>query len=388
MRQDKKEKSGKPGKEENTRQEGRAKQKNYFVRMISFSGFFLPVLMLAAAALIPLLVFRIQDSIRCGKVVLGELESVDIASFNTGYETDLYKRLLRFAEGREKGNSYYVAAQDKKPTAELSDFLLSDRGLYQNSFLVWIDNGAILEEVLNYNVRKWKQYVIYGDDFSAGVNFMLWYIELGDAGGPTLKLLLDAETGDIYGLSFRQTEEELAEGESFHSVLEESWTELAGIRDEAYDYEMSRLWYLMACRYGGLGDAAIEKILQDNYFPQISITEEFPEGENEIIYQEKKQRNAALLTELSDYEIREILYHLEQMSWEVSEDKKTHTYFFLYEPENGGIRYELPFTCRMDKIMRVLDIKKHLMLRLGELLLGFPDIYEWIPEFTDSDESP
>lgn len=372
MSQERKGKSGKTAK-------GRGQRAAWFL---------LPFFLIVSAALIPLMVFRIQDHIRCGKVVLGELENVDIASFNTGYEMNLYRRLLRFAEGKANGDSYYVAAQDRKPTEELTDFLSSDQGLYQTSFLTWIDNGAIPTEVLEYDIQKWTQYVIYGEDFSAGVNFMLWYIELSDPGAPTLKLLMDAETGDIYGISYRKTEETLAEGESVHSVSEKSWTEMEGFRGEAEVYEMSRLWYLMACRYGGLEDAAVEKILQENDYLHMEFTENegFTENESVVIHQETRDRYAELIDAFTDYEIRGILYQLGQMRWEISEDGKTHTYFFLYGPESGEVSYELPFSCRIDGIMLVLDAKKYLKASLGELLLGFPDIYELIPEFTESEE--
>lgn len=143
--------------------------------------------LIGAAFWAPRIVFDFQDNERCGEVVLGELESMDITSFNTGYDTDLYSRLYRFTKGLEEGQQYYTAAQELTPDTELMDTFYSEEGLYQDSFMIWL-NQVIPDEMLTYKPTEWKQYVIYGDDFSDGVNFILWYIELeNDMGTPMLR---------------------------------------------------------------------------------------------------------------------------------------------------------------------------------------------------------
>lgn len=385
------------GRQKNGEQKGIGKknriQKQRPAASASAAWLLLPLFLVLSAAALPVLVFGVQDNIRCGKAVLGELEDVDIASFNTGYETDLYRRLLRFAEGKSKGESFYAAAQELDPDAELTDFLNSVQGLYQTSFLVWIDNGAIPKNVLEYSLQSWKQYVIYGDDFSAGVNFILWYIELSDSGTSTLKLLMDAETGDLYGISFCQTEEALEKEESILRLrFEEPWTVQAGIDDEDPD-QMSTLWYSMACRFGGMDESTVSRTLRKSIHFEYNQEKVYEENislrEQEILKQEEQARYDIYISSLSDADIREILLKENRIRWEISEDEKTHTYFFFYEPEgNDETCYELPFCCRIDQIMMIRNRYKRTETRVGEFFLGFPDIYEWVPEFTETTETP
>ena len=60
-----------------------------------------------------------------------------------------------------------------------------------------------------YSVVTWKQYVIYSDHFEEGVNFILWYIEMQDEDGGTLKLLTDAEDNTLYGIKTEGSSEAL-----------------------------------------------------------------------------------------------------------------------------------------------------------------------------------
>ena len=139
------------------------------------AGAFAVVLLVIGAFLTPRIVFAVQDDLRCGKVELEGLERMDITSFSTGYEQDLYQRFLRYAQGLAEGKQYYVAVKELEPTSEILDFLMSDKGLYQEGIISLLDD-YIPEETFGYNLIQWTQYVIYGDDFSEGVNFLLWYI--------------------------------------------------------------------------------------------------------------------------------------------------------------------------------------------------------------------
>ena len=66
------------------------------------------VVLISTAFLVPRLLLELQDNLRCGKIVLTEAEEMDITSFNTGYEKNLYKRLFRFAKELDEGQQFYV----------------------------------------------------------------------------------------------------------------------------------------------------------------------------------------------------------------------------------------------------------------------------------------
>lgn len=366
----------------------RGKKRGFHKAALIYGAAFLAsALLIGGAFFAPWLVFGFQDNIRCGKVVLGELESMDIASFYTGYETDLYRRLARFAEGLSRGSTYYVADQEMEPTSDFVLFLNSERGLFQDQLLIWIDEGVLPEAVLSYNLKKWKQYVIYGDDFSAGVNFILWYIELANPDTPVLKLLMDGETGDIYGISIRQTADTLAEGESIETMLPETWIELVDGRD---DWVMGHLWCVMAVGYGGVLDEETYGKLEEYgyYFSDVAFHEET----NEAVYGALEADYDALEADFpaanSAYADRDVLDALEMIKWEISEDATTQNYFFPYEEDGDGARYELLFSCRMDQMMLVVDERKNerkkFCMRPVDFRLGFPNIYELIPEFMES----
>ena len=89
---------------------GRRRAQAYISGMLGLT------VLIAAAFFAPKIVFAVQDDMKCREVVQGQRESMDIAAFNSNYETNLYKRLLRFAEGIGEGKQYYVTVQDMEPT--------------------------------------------------------------------------------------------------------------------------------------------------------------------------------------------------------------------------------------------------------------------------------
>lgn len=349
-------------------QRGKREQRRGLVYIL---GAFAVALLICAAFLMPRIFFDIQDNIRCGKVTLGELERVDITSFNTDYERNLYKRLLRFAEGLNRGKQYYVAAQEMEPSQEILDYLQSDRGLYQDAVLILIDQEYIPEEVLQYNLRQWKQYVIYGDNFSEGVNFTLWYIELGNEGTPTLKLLADAETGDLYGISMRRQLEDFPRGKGIYEI-EGTWREISGIDGEVVlDIGMN-----IGRIFGIWNDQAFLS------FPELSG---YVENTEMMFSEERVAVDNHASSEGSDgggglvtpWEIR----------WGFGDDGNCLDYFFpLVKQGTDGERCELRFRLDMRNFVGRINEWKREIISPARLLIGYPDIYGQIPEFAQETE--
>jgi len=147
-------------------------------------------------------VFGLQDRRQCSDMALGERENVDVAVLSTNYESSFYQRMVNFAENQTSNTSYYVASEELTDYQQLREFLDSENGLYRESILTFLETGLITEQIFDCEISAWKQYVIYSDDYTKGVNFILWYIELehpSEAIG-TYKLLLEANTGEFYGL--------------------------------------------------------------------------------------------------------------------------------------------------------------------------------------------
>lgn len=348
------------------------------------------VFLIGAALLAPKAAFDIQDRVRCADVVLGELESMDIISFNTGYDTDLYSRLFQFADGLNKGQEYYVAAQELEITSELTDILYSEQGLYQYSFMIWLDESSFIsEEMLYYNVTQWKQYVIYGDDFSDGVNFILWYIELADdLGKPVLKLLTDAETGDIYAIGTLREESSLNYGELLENVEVLTLADVSGITDIA--------WLTLAYYYGGLGSSELFRIIEE--YGYVSLTET-----NTAFYDEQwgyeisvdREPEAMAEAGTNSYSFEEsytndtdanieILSALGKISWKVSEDGNCLDFLFPYSRDGGmDADAELCFRMKADGVLEVNTKEDIVYLWPGNFTMGFTEIYERIPEFVE-----
>lgn len=332
-------------------------------------------LLVTAAFFAPKLVLELQDNVRCSRVVLGELESMDVTSFNTGYETDLYIRLTRFAEGLEAGRQYMVAEQELTDTLEVEDRLLSNMGLYQDSFLIWIDNDFFSYEVLNYGLQYCKQYVIYGDDFAEGVNFILWYLELrGVEGTPALKLLLDAETGEIYGLRVNQTEDTLFPAEERVLGFGGAYTlaELLGNTDG----DFGELWCALGYYYGEQEEML--ELLEGGYGREIQVLGTDAESYGVDGYTEVPldESGSAWTEEMWNAVLGKI-------KWEVSEDGNRADFFFPYGQDGiTGETSELCFRLESDSVM-VLSAQKDIVFRPKNFVAGFPEIYERIPEFME-----
>lgn len=331
------------------------------------------VLLITAAFFGPMIVFAMQDDIRCGAVVSMSPENVDITSFNTGYETDLYKRLERFAKGLAEGRQYYVTVQDMELTTDIADWMASEQGYYQEGFQVLRWNLRLIpDEVFDFNLISWKRCVIYGDDFAGGVNFILWYIELGNSDKPAARLLVDGETGEIYGIrtNFDAYFEAGAIPDNIQATMVDSYN--------IYDDDMWDLSIMLGNIYGGLETADMLNWLASigiDYYPvdgitYIAVSTEYEDYEADL--REKEIMNAA--DWLNRYSVDEIQDFLQRLQWRVSEDGNCLDFDFPYEDSSLDFRIQLD-----GKIRRLKKWDNGYI----DMIFGFPEIYEKIPAFME-----
>lgn len=155
----------------------------------------------------PQIIFRIQDSVLYRRTELSQREPMDVEALSSSYETSAYQRMLSFAEGLALGDSFYVTSRNLLANGdkeELDEYLYSGT-LYQG-ILQWMAGMDLIPaEALEYehNVSQWKQYVVYSDNDTKGVSFLLWYIELSYMNNISVKLLSDAQTGMLYAMSIQ-----------------------------------------------------------------------------------------------------------------------------------------------------------------------------------------
>lgn len=159
-------------------------------------------LLIALAFFTPQIIFQVQDMILCKDTSLSRQENVNVESLSTTYEKSLETRMTDYAEGLAGDDAFYVASQNLSINEELSAYFYSDSCIYGDFMSALIYARLLPYDLweMEYAVSQWKQYVIYSDNFTKGVNFILWYIELQDSAGRTFKLLADAEDGTIYAV--------------------------------------------------------------------------------------------------------------------------------------------------------------------------------------------
>ncbi|MCM1058466.1 MAG: hypothetical protein NC517_12815 [Firmicutes bacterium] len=341
------------------------------------------VLLITAAFLGPRIVFAVQDDIRCGAVVSLSPEEVDITSFNTGYETDLYKRLERFALGLAEGRQYYVTVQDMELSDEVADWMTSEQGFIQESYPVLIYNLSLLpEDILDYDLIRWKRCVIYGDDYAGGVNFILWYLELGYDDEPVARCLVDGETGDLYGVStnfdslFSDVDKDI-----FHKEPEPTDTlvDYYGL----YGESMWELCFMLGEYCSGLELTErlswLASMGCDCYPVDGTLYVDVPEDYEAML---KARENEAIsagkspdMEWLNRYSLDEIRDFLQKLQWEVGEEGKRLDFRFPY----GESKSTLDFRIHLDGWIRWNNKWE---TRYLDVTIGFPEIYERIPEFT------
>lgn len=156
------------------------------------------ILLLLFSFFVPQLIFQLRDIYLCRDIVLEEQENTDVTLLGASYEPSLGQRMKTFSEGLERGRNYFVSSQDMPVSQENYEKL---KTFYQMDILeVMIEIGVISNTVENgFTVNQWKQYVIYSDEYTEGVNFIIWYLDLELSGERRLELLMDAEDGTLYG---------------------------------------------------------------------------------------------------------------------------------------------------------------------------------------------
>ncbi|MCM1190996.1 MAG: hypothetical protein NC123_00045 [Butyrivibrio sp.] len=336
------------------------------------------VLLITAAFFGPRIVFAVQDEMRCGAVVSMSPEEVDITSFNTGYETDLYKRLERFALGQAEGRQYYVTVQNMELSDEVADWMTSEQGFIQESYQVLIYNlGLLPEDIFDYNLISWKRCVIYGDDYAGGVNFILWYLELGYNDEPVARVLVDGETGDLYGISTNF--DSLFSGGNNDIEPMNTLVDYYGL----YEESMWELCFMLGQYCGSLELTErlswLASMGFDCYPVDGTLYVDVPEDYEALL----KEREAIAMSAgkspdpewMNRYSLDEIRDFLQKLQWRVSEDGKRLDFQFPY----GESKSTLDFRICLDGWIRWFNKWE---TRYLDVTIGFPEIYERVPEFT------
>ena len=163
------------------------------------------VLLLIFSFFVPQLIFSLRDSYLCRDIVHEEQEDTGLTLMGAAYELSLEQRLINFVEGQERGRNFYVSAQEMEVTEELYQQLKGAAGiLYQQIILrAMMEIGMVSYIFLGddtFTINSWKQYVIYSDEYTEGVNFIIWYLDLEADDGKRLELLIDAEDATLYAL--------------------------------------------------------------------------------------------------------------------------------------------------------------------------------------------
>lgn len=320
--------------------------------LISAAGL---ILLIVMAFLAPKLIFAVQDTRRCGEVKAGAWELMDVTSFDSAYETDLYSRLFRFASELADGKQFYVAAQSGIDQEAVRQLLLPGEALYFNGLWLLIDCGLLPVDVQVYDILETKQYVIYGEDFAEGVNFIVWYIELGtDGEEPFVKLLVDARTGEIYAAAADSKVLPWYTTAKKKTDMNTSLQERLGILDE----DMPELAVNFAYWFGGAENSGNLNVY-GQYQEQISV--DYAEGYYTILDADEQN------TELSEEEAEKLQELMTEATWRINDGGNDISFAFPYG------------SCSLEFEMRLTDREGE----NGTVLIGFPELYGRIPEFTE-----
>lgn len=329
--------------------------------------------LIVAAFFAPQILFQVQDAILCRDTVLEQQESMNVEALSTTYEHSLAARMQNYAEGLAAGNTFYIASQELESMDEVKEFIYSSQCIYGEIISNFINTGLLPASIweMGYVIEDCKQYVIYSDDFTKGMNFILWYVEMRDDNGPVLKILADAEDGTIYAL---KTEENLQGasanpntdmGRSYineifwsDAVATEMWGFFA-INYEVMNESEEKDFEIMVGEYGWSGDGLMN-------------------GENSAAYSEQP----GIVTD-ADYikrrqaEAREIISLHEEWS-DIQEMVQYHMWgedsmFFLLPYEDA----------KVEVVMKIPGTEKPSAYIYGipDIVVGIRQIYEMIPEF-------
>lgn len=318
--------------------------------------------------------FGIQDKKHCSDTVLEERENVDVAVLSTNYETSFYQRMINFAEKQMENVNYYVASENLTDYELLRDFLDSDKGLYRDSMWTLLEMNLLDERLfdLDYRVNAWKQYVIYSDDYASGVNFILWYIELEYLAETkeyeTCKLLLEAETGEIYGI-YAGTGRTLVDYESYYRKYLDKKEILSLLQCfDSYDSTMIEDgWSILAYLYSGLVESDFWQYYELYNLAVNRIYDEVSMAELQVYMNEEEQVKAKMGID-------------NEMEEEWMEFLSTYPTMQVWD---DGNRLECTFPYGKGRMVFRMQMAESIEYpwTLRDITIGFPAIYELIPEF-------
>lgn len=366
------------GEGKQSRSRRKPKRRNPLQTRLTYAASILALTALVGAAFFsPGWVFGFQDNIRCGDQVLEERENVNVTALSTNYESSFYQRMVNFAED-PAGTSYYVASEELTDYDKLQDFLNSEYGFDSGRIWPLIQLGLVTEEFFVCEISGWKQYVIYSDDYTKGMNFILWYIELEHPETyEKYKLLVEADTGEIYGIKADM-------GGVFHSFekgydrniiyYEHSLEECLGFPSgEMYDEE----WAILALFFSGLTLPDFYEFA-DLYFTAAEIIHEKALLDAESV-------DGTINVQMSGDELDEVRF---KMGITDEDDRQWIDFLESYPAMSvwdKGNRLEYTFPYGDGSLIFRMQMAKSVPYpwRLQDITVGFPEIYELIPEFQE-----
>lgn len=325
-------------------------------------------LLIAAAFFAPQILFHVQDAILCRDTVLTQQESLNVETLSTTYEQSLEKRMQNYAEGLAEGDMFYVTAQDLALTGEVREYVYSDRGLFSEAVNNFASIGLLPWYIweADYTVLRWKQYVIYSDDFAKGVNFILWYVEMKDPNGVVVKLLGDAEDGTIYAL---RTESDKYSNPAVDGAVEAG--ERKNYIDEICGSKRTPLeiWGTLAYQYKCLDQSEMKDfyIMLDEYGwiggGMNTMNEDYGYTEEDLAEREALMQEALAMHE----------------DWEPLQKKIRY-----YRDGDYSIDFQMTYgEARLDILLEIPDGEDEAVYVYGypDIRIGIRQIYEMIPEF-------
>lgn len=218
----------------------------------------------AGAIVMPQILFGVKDEVLHRGMELSRLERADMELLEGDYEKSMHRRMGRFAEGLTEGERFYAASKNLDPTEELTNYLYSEKGLYQEFMFVLMNLELIYAVFWEWEckVSQWKQYTIYSDNYGEGISFLLWYIELQCGDDMVMKLLADGETGSIYGVKT----------EGAQSLTRQD-SDMGGYRNAVYETLFYNdnicdelLCYLMICYEAQSWEKLYEEFFQEHIY--------------------------------------------------------------------------------------------------------------------------
>lgn len=347
------------------------------------------VILVCIAFFGPRWIFGLQDRKWYNDLVLGERENIDVAVLSTNYEESFYRRMVNFAENQNNQTNYYVTSEELTDYQELQSFLESDNGLYRNEIAVLMELKLITSDIFECEIGKWKQYIVYSDDYTKGVNFILWYIELEhpDEEIGTYKLLLEAGTGEFYGMQ-ADTGGILPKG----YVTDASSATLAqyiGITTMANYYEA---WYSLAYFFSGLAEeGSFFEYYNTLYVNLLNWYDATGRkygvgaygsgsgfGNAQVDYPESMPVTTEILQILMEFQYSE---NGEEVRWANYLQQNLP----MVVVQNGGNRLESTFPYDDGQLTFRIETAQAVSYpgSLHDVTAGFPAIYSLIPEFNE-----